>query len=536
LTVSGGWALMQNCHLGLDFMDELLDTVLTGEGFHPNFRLWITAEEHPKFPIQMLQSSLKFTNDPPMGVRAGLKRTFAGISQDFIDFTNLPQWRPMLYAVSFLHTVVQERRKFGPLGWNIPYEFNTSDHYATTLFVQNHLDSLEKGRGVSWVTVRYMIGEVQYGGRVTDDYDKRLLNTFAAYWFSDNMFKENFTFYKDYTIPIYKQHQEVMDAIDVLPPMDTPEVFGLHKNAEITYQANTATAILQTIISIQPKDSAGGSGETRETVVYRQASEMLDKMPKDYIQHEVKARLQTMGILNSLNIFLKQEIQRMQRVITLVRNMLTDLKLAIEGTIIMSENLKEALDALFDANVPNSWSKISWHSSSIGFWFTELVERNSQLNSWIFESRPKCFWMTGFFNPQGFLTAMRQEVTRMHKGWALDTVTLHNEVLRTNKEEITAPPNEGVYVYGLFLDGAAWDRRNSKLIESSPKVLYAPLPVVHIFAVNSVAAKDANLYTCPVYKKPIRTDLTYITPLWLRTVKKPMHWILRGVALLCDIK
>ena len=59
LTVSGGWALMQNCHLGLDFMDELLDTVLTGEGFHPNFRLWITAEEHPKFPIQMLQSSLK---------------------------------------------------------------------------------------------------------------------------------------------------------------------------------------------------------------------------------------------------------------------------------------------------------------------------------------------------------------------------------------------------------------------------------------------------------------------------------------------
>ena len=65
------------------------------------------------------------------------------------------------------------------------------------------------------------------------------------------------------------------------------------------------------------------------------------------------------------------------------------------------KNLKEALDALFDANVPNSWSKISWHSSSIGFWFTELVERNSQLNSWIFESRPKCFWMTGFFNPQG---------------------------------------------------------------------------------------------------------------------------------------
>ena len=68
-----------------------------------------------------------------------------------------------------------------------------------------------------------------------------------------------------------------------------------------------------------------------------------------------------MDHLKPLNIFLKQEVDRMQRVITTVRNTLRDLKLAIEGTIIMSENLKDALDNMFDARVPKFWAKV-WNN------------------------------------------------------------------------------------------------------------------------------------------------------------------------------
>uniref|UniRef100_A0A8W4FP45 Dynein axonemal heavy chain 5 n=1 Tax=Sus scrofa TaxID=9823 RepID=A0A8W4FP45_PIG len=519
---NGGWALLQNCHLGLDFMDELMDIIVETELVHDAFRLWMTTEVQKHFPIALLQMSIKFANEPPQGLRAGLKRTYGGVSQDLLDVSSVAQWKPMLYAVAFLHSTVQERRKFGPLGWNIPYEFNQADFNATVQFIQNHLDDMDLKKGVSWTTVRYMIGEIQYGGRVTDDYDKRLLNTLAKVWFR-------------YNIPKCSTVDNYLQYIQSLPTYDSPEVFGLHPNADITYQSKLAKDVLDTILGIQPKDSSGGGDETREAVVARLADDMLEKLPPDYSPFEVKERLQKMGPFQPMNIFLRQEIDRMQRLLTLVRSTLTELKLAIDGTIIMSENLRDALNCMFDARIPAQWKKVSWVSSTLGFWFTELIERNCQFTSWVFNGRPHCFWMTGFFNPQGFLTAMRQ-VTDLHLlCWALDNMVLCNEVTKWMKDDISAPPTEGVYVYGLYLEGAGWDKRNMKLIESKPKVLFELMPVIRIYAENNTV-RDSRLYSCPIYKKPVRTDLNYIAAVDLRTAQAPEHWVLRGVALLCDVK
>ncbi len=192
--VEGNWVLLQNCHLCIVYVMELFDLLSSlskkeaedekaggenggagGEGggesggvdgppnpdappppppkpaFHERFRLWVTTEEHKKFPINFLQIAIKFTNEPPEGIKANLGRTYAGITQDFLEICVTYHWRVMLYSLAYLHCTVQERRKYGPLGWCIPYEFNQSDFNASVQFVQNHLDSLQfkKGQKIS---------------------------------------------------------------------------------------------------------------------------------------------------------------------------------------------------------------------------------------------------------------------------------------------------------------------------------------------------------------------------------------------------
>ncbi|CAL4067260.1 unnamed protein product, partial [Meganyctiphanes norvegica] len=344
-------------------------------------------------------------------------------------------------------------------------------------------------------------------------------------------------FFEAYEMPACKTQLEYLEFINTFPASDTPEVFGLHPNANITYQINSAKDILDTILNIQPKESAHLKGATREDIVSKLSKDMLKKLPPIYIQHEVRQALQKLGAILPMNIFLRQELDQMTVTLKVVHQTLHDLLLAIEGTVIMSPSLKDMLDSMHDAKVPEIWRKVSWESSTLGFWFTELLERNQQFVRWLNFGRPKSFWITGFFNQQGFLTAMRQEVTRQHKGWALDCVILQNLVTKFNAEDIHEQPPEGVYVHGLFLEGGGWDRKNGKLTESRPKILYEPMPVVYLYAVNTTSGKDPMLYECPIYRKPQRTDHNYVGSIDLETSHYyPSHWTLRGVALLCDIK
>ena len=213
-----------------------------------------------------------------------------------------------------------------------------------------------------------MVAEVQYGGRITDDMDRRLFSAYTEAWLSTSTLSPNFNFNPDhpiskmaesftYNIPNYLEMDDYMSYIQRFPDVDPPEVIGLHPNADLTFRFKEVHQLLDTILETQPKQSgASTGGKTREEVVFAKCHDLMEGMPIDYVEDEYEDRLSWLGGYEiPLNIFLLQEVQRLQYAIDKVRRTLEIVMQAIRGEVVVTSEIMDSINAVFDARVPKLW-------------------------------------------------------------------------------------------------------------------------------------------------------------------------------------
>ena len=176
---------------------------------------------------------------------------------------------------------------------------------------------------------------MQYGGKITDGMDRILFLAYANSWVQPSVLAPNFTFNPEqpvgripndfvYSIPDGSEIEQFQTFISSFPDVDSPEVIGLHPNADMTFRVKEVANLLNTIMETQPKTSSAGGGQTREQVVMEKASDLLGKLPEDYVHDIYHEKIGGMGGFDvPLNIFLYQEVQRLQLVIANVRGTLT---------------------------------------------------------------------------------------------------------------------------------------------------------------------------------------------------------------------
>jgi len=266
-------------------------------------------------------------------------------NSEFEECTKPEIYKKLLFAFSFFHAIVQDRRKFGPIGWNILYAFTKEDQNVSRRQLKIFVEKYDE---VPYKVLNYIGASINYGGRVTDDKDERLIKTILESYVHSETLKDGYKFSesgKYCTIPAGEK-EDYIDYIKTLDLNPAPEAFGLHDNAEISTSQLLTISLLEDMTSMQPKTSTG-KGKSREEICREQAKYLQERTPEVFDLEDVGKKYGT-SYTESMNTVLFQECVRYNGLLSIMKSSLISVQRALVGEEVMSEELEKMSTAIYD--------------------------------------------------------------------------------------------------------------------------------------------------------------------------------------------
>lgn len=565
----GGWVMLQNCHLMSTWvpkLERLLEVV--SEDAHENFRCFISAEPPPmpnwkNMPESLMQSCVKVANEAPSDIQSNLIRAWDNFDQAKLDSCDKSDAvKSCLFSLCWFHAVVCGRKKFGQQGWSRKYSFNVGDLIICSNVLVSYLNNNET---TPWDDLRYIFGEIMYGGHITDAWDRRTCNTYLKVY-QDPGLLTGMEFAPGFKSP----NPEALDydgyityTESAMPP-ESPVLFGLHPNAEIGYLTSNTHNLFFKIAAMS--GGSGGAGGGAGDVVKDTMENLNERLPEEFgmVELNLKAKPLLAGESGPFIVVACQECGRMNVLIGEIRKTLSDLDKALKGQLNMSQQIEDLITAIGINQWPGrnpfskcTWEKKAWFSQkNLQAEFNDMLLRIDQLNSWCEElTTPKSIWLPGLFNPSSYLTAV-QQVTARKLGKPLDKMTTETHVTTYwDANDIDEYAIDGTYAHGFYLEGARWPRGDDagdpfevtgttcqgSLAESRLKELIPPMPALYVKAVEiqpewepspvGYLRGKEDIFECPVYHTTFRGP-TYVFLATLRTEEPTSKWILGAVAIM----
>jgi len=391
---------------------------------------------------------------------------------------------------------------------------------------------------VPLAALNYLTAECNYGGRVTDDKDRRTLTTAVANIYCPEILADGFklTASGKYQVPTdaLDSHEATMAYIKEWPLVPEPEVFGFNDNADITKDLKEVGQMLTTVLITQSSSGGGGGGKSFDEIMLDMSKDILGKLPANF-DMEVAQKKYPVMYTECKNTVICQELQKFNKLLTKIKGSLQELQRAVKGLVVMSADLEDLSKAMLNNKLPAMWAKVSYPSlKPLSSYVADLLDRLAFFQSWLDDGPPTVFQMPAFFFVQAFMTGVMQNYARKYT-IPIDTIEFDFEFFA---DIPTIPPDDGAYTHGLYLEGARMNDE-TKLDESLPKVLFAPMVVIMLKPCVSDQLATYPHYACPCYRTTERRGVlattghssNFVMFFRVPTDIPSNHWITRGVAL-----